>query len=336
MVVATHAATRLYVEGLVAELRTEFDSVEVLTFFNGPLLNDRSIHALTSRGSTVTQYSPRTHPARLRDFRSAFRHMKARMLAADTTDVFMANPNEALTNWLAFFPESRERYRATLHLIPDGAANFYRTSVTEYDKRSLLYRLGCRLAGVPFHANDRTVLALDTVPYRDYWYCGSPGIMADFLPVRRFAVTRPAPVREKDAERWLFLGQPRMGDSFDQAYRAILSTVLECAEGRVDYKPHPHEDLGAERVRRLTDAGFTLQLGDASGERLSLSYGAVAGVLSSVLFNVRMLGWQDHAWGVLDHDLLNQVTGRPLAEVTQLAQAARKAGISPLRVQVHG
>lgn len=336
MVVATHAATRLYIEGLTAELCAEFDTVEVLTFFNGPLLNDRSIDALNRLGAAVTQYSPRTHPARLRDFRSAFRHMRARLLAADTTDVFIANPNEALTNWLAFFPESREKYRVTLHLIPDGAANFYRTSVTEYDKRSPLYRFGCRLAGVPFHANDQTVLALDSVPYRDYWYCGSPGIMADYLPVRKFVVACPPPVREKDSERWLFLGQPRMGDSFDQAYRAILSTVLSCAEGKVDYKPHPHEDLGAERVRMLTDAGFKLQLGDASGERLSLSYGAVAGVLSSVLFNVRMLGWQDQAWGVLDHDLLTQVTGRPLAEVTQLALAARQAGISPLRVQVHG
>lgn len=332
VVIGTHAVTRLYIEGLVEAISREYQEVHVVTFFNGPLLDHHSVASLAALGASVRQFGPRQHATRLRDFGRAHRFLRRLLGSRDQSDVFFANPNEALTNWLAFDPSARERFRVRLHLIPEGASNFYRASMSEYDHSSLLYRAGCWAAGVPFRANRGLVVGADSVPYRDYWYCGSPGVMGDYMPVREFEVARPTPLERLDPGRWLFFGQPRMSAEFDVAYDSVLQSVIHASDGQADYKPHPHERLSADRTAALTDLGFRVRLGDASGERMALSYSAVAGVLSTVLFNLRVLGWHDRTFGVLDISALTQLSGRPASELEQLAQAAACAGILPLEV----
>lgn len=330
VVIATHAVGRLYVPGLVKELVANCANVELITFFNGNLLSDTEVRGLENLGVSATQFGPQSQVARFRALRSAFSHLREILSSSPSNEVYFPNPNEALTNWLAFDPKTREEFGVRLHLTPEGISNFYMAKVTQNDRQSTAYRLACKMAGIPFSENRGLVLGLGAVPYEDYWYCGDPGIMGKFMPLNRFAIDKPVPCEPIFPDRWLFLGQPGSGLEFEAAYAKLLRSVIERSDGRADYKPHPHEAFTDARRRQISEAGFVVRQTAEAAELLCLSYGTVCGVLSSGAFNVRMLDWHQNVWGVLDLAALSSLTGRSRVELEEITSAATAVGVKPL------
>ncbi len=329
VVIATHAIGRLYLDALVRTLSDEYDAVHLITFFNGPLLPADVVEGLRSIGVIVRQYGPTAKLDRFRQLATAHRYLRG-ILRAGPSDVFVANPNEALTNWLAFDDKARTDLGASLKLVPEGISNFYLATVQESDRQSTLYRVGTRALGIRLRENRELVLGLGEVPYEEYWYAGSAGLMPGYMPTRRFDVPKPKPAQQFQAGTWLFLGQSQREPGFDGAYGDVLRAVVRASEGAVHYKPHPHEALTDDELAALAALGIEIVQTGESSEQLSLSYSTVAGILSSTLLNLAMLGWHGDTRAVFDLDSLQQLTGRPAAELQQVVSALREAGVKPL------
>lgn len=332
VVVATSAMARLYIADLVAELSRRAHEVRVLSYFPGGLFDSAAVVAMTERGAEVRQYDPATNLERLRDRRAAH-HLLRKWLQAGPTDLFHVHPNQFLTNWISFDRKRRAALGVRLNLMPDGLANYYVAKMNSYDRPTTNARLSNAMLGIPYHPNTGTVLGLESLDYRSYWYVGSPGVMGDFMPTHAFDVAKPPLAEPLRPDTWLFLGQPSAGEQFDHVYRRLLAAVVDKSNGKVHYKPHPFEKLTDDVVTTLEQMGFVLVHSDLPAEQLGLSYGFVSGVLSSALVNLRVLGWHDAVYGVLDADVLAELSARTLEEAMQISSAAARLGIHPIPLQ---
>ena len=112
-------------------------------------------------------------------------------LEACPSDLFHVHPNQFLTNWISFDSARREALGVRLNLMPDGLANYYVARINDYDRPNAKARVSNALLGIPYHANNGTVLGLETLAYEAFWYVGSPGLMGEYMQTRRFQVPMP-------------------------------------------------------------------------------------------------------------------------------------------------
>lgn len=321
VIIAVNPMPRLYIEGLVRELLGEY-RVSIVTCYRGELFENALVEKLRDLGARVAQFSYQSDFTRPRALRAAAAALR-KALSRGESDVFFCQPNHLLTNFLAFANHSYPLVRT--HLIPDGAANFYLTSVEKYRGDMVKKRILGRVIGLPFTPYSGNYLGLDEAEYEDYWYFGDAGIMGEYLPTRRFEVGIPmgtAPTREL-----LFLGQPlESGGEAWSLYLWILRRIANAA-GACVYKTHPAEQLSERQAAEIRGLGFEMLSSSESAEVLAADFAAVVGIASSVLLNLRMLGRKSGVFGVLDPEQISVLLGRNLEESTQIASSARALGV---------
>lgn len=323
IIVAVNPMPRIYIRTLVESLQVTHEQIKILTFYRTTLFDRALENDLVLAGAAVHQYAFDGRVDEFRQLRRATKLLKSWQVG-EGTDVFHCQPNHFLTNYLTFGLPIRRG--ASVHLIPDGVANFYDTGTAPYEKAMQRKKLIAPLIGLSFHPYQGNYLALGTANYESYWYFGEPGIMATHLPLHEFPA--PAPPSNLDAPRGaLFLGHPGSGaPEFDDQYDAVLRAAARLVEAPV-YKPHPAETIDGTRRARLHMLGYSIIETDAPAEVLAARYETVMGVASSVLFNVRMLGWCDRVLCLEDPLALSLLLGRNEREVEQILSAARSAGI---------
>ena len=329
VLVAATSMSRLYMVDLVRELATESRDITVISYFRSPLFDNPAIAAMQEFGARVHQYAPRTHLQHLKARHDAYRRVRT-TLQDGPTDLFHVHPTNFLTNWISFDTAQRTALDVHFNLIPDGLVNYYLARVAAQDRPDLVRRVGTALAGVRYYPNEGTILGLESVPYENYWYVGTPGIMGDYMPTRKFDVTRPEPIEPMRPDSLLFLGQTRPDHASEVAYRKLLHDVARLGATQVHYKPHPMETPSAEFTAFLRSLRFEVRLATAPAEQLGMSYTSVAGVLSSALVNLTSLGWHDSVYGVTDAVALADLTGRGLDEARQMSDAATRLGIASI------
>ena len=325
VIVAVNPMPRLYIEGLARQLGVSHD-VKVLTFYRSNLFDVALAARLVAAGVELHQFQYR---GRLDEFLQLRRSgtLLRQWISSGDVDAFHCQPNHFLTNFLSF--RCALDSRVGVHLIPDGVANFYLTKTGPYRRSMRAKALIGPLVGLPFRPYDGNYLALGLAPYDSYWYFSNSGTMSHYLPVVEF----PAPERPACDDRLsnvLFLGQPPSGHpEFGALYQSILNRVL-LRSANAHYKPHPAEHLDAKRRESLESSGFTILETDQPAETLASCYEAVAGIASSVLFNVRLLGWNDVAYYVDDPAQLEILLGRCREEIAEIVSAAAAVGLTAL------
>ncbi len=329
VLVAPTSMSRLYLVDLVRELAREPRAITVIAYFRSPLFDEAALGAMRDAGATVHQFAPRSYIQHVKARHDAYRLVR-RVLQNGPTDLFHVHPTHFLTNWISFDVEQRRALDVHFNLIPDGLANYYVARVAAHDKPDLPRRLVNAVAGVRYYPNDGTILGLGYLPYENYWYAGSPGIMGEFMPTRRFEVSRPGLVEPERPDSLLFFGQPRANAAGEAAYRMLLEEVAQRGHRDLQYKPHPIESLTPEFLGFLRRLGIELTTSTMPAEQLALSYSAVAGALSSAQVNLLSLGWHDTVYGVTDPEALSDLTGRSLDEARQMSEAAVRLGILPI------
>lgn len=325
----THAMSRFYTEGLLHSIHAEYKKLYLVTFFNGPLLDTSTVTRIEQLGVTVTQFSATTRVRRVIALQRAYAYVR-KILATEQSDVFLANPNEAITNWLCF-PKTKEAHpNVRLMLTPEGISNFYLPIIRKHDRQSNGYRLACKALMIPFQENRGLVLGFGAVPYSKYWYVGNPGITGRFMKTRNFHVQRPEVAIPIQQRTWIFLGIPSLrGDALAE-YQNILAKALLLSGGRLHYKPHPHEKISKKTQSMLHNAGAIITNSLLPAEYLALSYQTVAGILSSSLLNLRLLGWHEDVRCILELSTLSRLTGRPDVEIAELVDIFKSVGITNL------
>lgn len=324
IIIAVNPMPRLYIESLASTL-LEHGSVKVLTFYRSTLFDAALVERLTRLGAELIQF---TFTGRIDEFvklRKAASLLRGWLKEPDV-EVFHCQPNHFLTNYVTFGRPSRQGIR--VNLIPDGVANFYETKTAPYERSMRAKKLIAPLAGLTFTPYSGDYLALDAGGYGKYWYFGNPGLMAARMTVQEF----PAPTRspEQIDARTLILGQPSSGtEDFEARYQELLTRIAALYPGAV-YKPHPAERLDDSRSALLSLLGFSVVDTDLPAERLAATFSRVVGVASSVLFNVRLLGWNEDVVCVSDIALLMTLTARNETEISTILDSAHRLGIKSL------
>ncbi|MCS3841742.1 alpha-2,8-polysialyltransferase family protein [Microbacterium sp. AK031] len=327
VILVVNPMPRLYIESLASTL-LERGNVRVLTFYRSPLFDDALRERLTALGAELTQFTFVGLFDEFVQLRKAAALLKA-WLRRPRTTVFHCQPNHFLTNYATFGLSARQK--VSVNLMPDGVANFYETNTAPYERAMRIKQLIAPLAGLSFTPYSGDYLALATGGYGEYWYFGDPGLMDSHLRVREFpAPARPASAQAHIDTRTLFLGQPTSGtDLFDDTYHELLSRIIKRYPGAV-YKPHPAERFDDARRSFLTSLGFAILETDLPAEWIAADFTRVIGVVSSVLFNVRLLGWSDNVLCIPDTTLLMRLTGRNEAEIATILDGAYRLGINPV------
>ena len=325
VIVLVNAMPRLYIESLVSQLANSHD-VKILTFYRSTLFDAVLSARLIAASVELHQYHFRGRFGEFIKLRRAGKLLRQWMSSPDV-DAFHCQPNHFLTNYLTFRCIRKPGIR--VHLIPDGVANFYLTKTAPYERSMRVKSLVGPLLGLPFRSYRGNYLALGCASYSSYWYFSNAGMMARHLPLVEFpAPDRPA--NNRRAAALLFLGQPTSGQpEFDSAYQSVLERVL-MRSSRAYYKPHPAERMSSSRRKSLEDAGFTIVDTKESAENLASGYEVIAGIASSVLFNVRLLGWNDTVLGVDSPTQLEVLLGRERGEISEITSAAAAVGIQSL------
>lgn len=326
LIVAVNPMPRLYLEDLVRSLAPTRD-VTVLTFYRETLLDQELTNRVAGAGASVRQQSFGSRVDYVRQLRAAARWMRGWLRLGGEMHVFHCQPNHLLTNYLTF--AAREQLGYQVHLIPDGMANHYTVRLDPYRRDMRRKHLIGPLLGLPYTIYEGDYLARDSAGYTSYWYVGSAGVMADHLPCQAFEVQGRPPVSLPD--RWLFLGQPAANEVVRSEVDALLRKVRERFGCLGDYKPHPAESLTKGRRDLLDELGVEIVGSEISGESLAAQYGDVIGIGSSVLINIRMLGWGNRAHSVMDPARLSMFTGRTSREMQQVVQAMTHMGVFALR-----
>lgn len=330
IIIAVNPMPRLYVADLVRELVATHE-VKVLTFYRSTLFDPAVVGQCTSLGAEVRQFAFDGRLDELRQMRSAGRLLRQWMRAKEV-DVFHCQPNHLLTNYPTFVGRDRSNGRVHTHLLPDGLANFYTPLTAPYERQMKQKAVIGRALGIPFRPYRGTYLAAESGAYDDYWFVGNPGVMSKWMATRRFDVPPPPLLEEVRADTWLFIGQPSSGEDFEAAYAQVLESALQVSGGRIHYKLHPAESGDRVWTDRLTELGFVVRDDTVPAERLALSYGHVVSIASSVVMNLRMLGWLDSTYSVMDVDLLETLTLRSRAELVDVVEAAQGLGVRPLPI----
>lgn len=329
VVILVNPMPRLYVADLVRYL-TSRSTVSVITFYRSRLLGESIVRQCIEAGADVRQYSFSNSASYVAQLVRASREIR-QLVEGHAADVFICQPNHLLTNFASF--HLAEQYGCRVHLIPDGLANFYQVGLAPYRAKMIAKGALGALISAPYRVYCSNYLGLGDVCYADYWYAGDAGIMGDYLPLKKFEVDRPLEVHAVEPAEVLFLGQHGAGRQFERAYRAVLQEVAEAWPGGVHYKPHPAEAGSGSWRRSIEGVGIEwLDCGDVAAEALALSYPAVAGVASSVLFNLRVFGWHSRVHGVIDADRLAVLLGRSRSETATIAAVSRSIGILDLSV----
>lgn len=329
IVIAVNPMPRLYVEALIKELAPTHE-VKVLTFYRSPLLSAKLVAKCQQLGAEVNQFSFTTRLTQFTELRRAGRLLRT-WLQEDSVDVFHCQPNHLLTNYPTFHSDTGTLGRIRVHLIPDGTANFYHTSAASYRKTMAAKRLVGPMLRLPFHPYRDSYLGLSSAPYTDYWYIRDPGIMRDYMPVREFSGPPARSGTTRAEADWLFVGQPSTGSAFYDDYESLLRSVAARCTGRLHYKLHPAESDTTQWRTRLASLGYAVIAdSSASAEEIAQSYGHVAAVASSTLFNLRLMGWHDEVYAVMDVNRLSALTGRSVRELQEVVSAARRMGIRAL------
>ncbi len=333
VIVAPTSMSRLYLHDLVRELAREPRSISVIAYFRSPLFDEVALDAMRELGAKVWQFAPTSYPQHVKARRDSYRLVRE-LLREGPTDLFHVHPTNFLTNWISFDVEQRRALDVHFNLIPDGLANYYVARVAAHDRPDLARRLVNAVAGVRYLPNEGTILGLEALPYENYWYAGSPGIMGDYMPTRRFEVARPRLIELARPDSLLFFGQPRPSGDADASYRKLLERVARLGRHDLQYKPHPIETVTPEFEAFLNHMGIEVLRSTAPAEQLALSYSSVAGALSSAQVNLLSLGWHDSVYGVTDPVTLAQLTGRSVDEASQMSEAAVRLGIRPIDLAV--
>lgn len=330
IIIAVNPMPRLYLTSLIEELRPTHD-VQVLTFYRTKLLNTDAVESARSLGANVRQFSFKNYVDQFFQLHKAGHALRGWIKKGDQVDIFICQPDHFLTNYPTFYVAPRDPDRVSIHLIPDGTANFYETSIDPYVSAMKKKRLVGVLLGLPFSPYRDTYLALRTGNYADYWYMTDPGLMGKFMPVRRFPAPPPPANQQRTDSDWLFLGQPPLTRDHRSVYLPVLRQLVSRSKGTVHYKAHPAETLAADWRKDLEDIGLhVLESTDTSAEELSMRYAHVACISSSAAFNLRMLGWHESLHSVQDVDLLRSLTGRSEAEIDQVVALSKRIGLIPL------
>jgi hypothetical protein len=324
IIVIVNPLPAVYLESLVRFLRERQEGrIRILVVYRRVILSSQLMARLQLLGVEVVQLCFTGRRSHFFALRHGAGLLKEWVHEAERVSFYHCQPNHLLTNFVTF---ATDRATHECHLIPDGMANHYFVATGPHEAAMRRKRLVAPLVGLTFHPFSSSYLALDEAHYDSFLYFGTPGVMPQFMQCHEFPAPHAPKVQHRRPE-WLFLGQPTPEKS-KSSYVAYLHRALELSAGRLVYKPHPAESLSSLSwldeldVRQLTSY--------EAAEDLSLEYAAVAGIASSAMLNVRILGWAQNVYGVLDPRELSQLIGRSLVEADQVACAMRSAGVRAL------
>lgn len=217
--------------------------------------------------------------------------------------VLIPHPLNLLTNYLARFANRRN---IALSLVPDGIANYYAGTTTQFRKKIMIRRALSPLLGLGAYRIGSSNIGLDSFRYDSIFALHQPGLLVpDGAEVRWLQLDAPA--RTPKLSSGLFIGQPvpmgRLG-----MYQGVLAQAARilASEGisRMAYKPHPSETVPAVLAEKLESLGFLMETDSTQAEQLTDQYSHFVSMTSSALPNIRVLQPEARCHAIFHDDYL--------------------------------